>query len=306
MSSVAKLHEDEAEIDAALVSRLLTEQFPHWAGAPVRVVESSGTDNVTFRVGADLAVRLPRTERTQGQVRKDVTWMPRLAPHVPLAIPEPLALGRPSEDYPFDWAVYRWLDGEPFQLDRLTDPIAAARGLAEFVRCLQRVDTTGAPVPPADPFSRGTPLAPRDALFREALEELRDEFDTGLMLAAWEASLAADTWDGTPRWIHGDLMAGNVLVSGGELSAVIDFGTAWAADPAGDLLPAWYLFEADSRRAFRDAMEVDQDTWTRARGWVLSMELIVIPYYRANHPGEERDTEHSFIAELLADFAAER
>ncbi len=306
MAEVAKLHDDEVDIDASLVTRLLTEQFPYWAGGPIRVVGSSGTDNVTFRVGAELAVRLPRTEGTQGQVVKDFTWLPRLSPHLPLAVPEPLALGAPADDYPFSWGVYRWLEGEPFEHDRLADPVAAARDLAEFVRCLQKIDIDGAPVPPDSPFSRGTPLAPRDAMFREALDELRAEFDTGLVLAAWEASLAADTWDGQPRWIHGDLMSGNVLVADGRLSAVIDFGTAWAADPAGDLLAAWYLFEGDSRRAFRDAMEVDQDTWTRARGWVLSMELIVIPYLRSRNPTAVPDTDHSFIVEVLADFAADR
>jgi aminoglycoside phosphotransferase (APT) family kinase protein len=142
-------------------------------------------------------------------------------------------------------------------------------------------------------------------MFREALEELRDEFDTGLVLAAWEASLAADTYDGPPRWIHGDLMSGNVLVADGKLSAIIDFGTAWAADPAGDLLAAWYLFEGDSRQAFREAMEVDQDTWVRGRGWVLSLEMIAIPYYRTRNPAAVADV-HPFIAEILADFAKDQ
>jgi len=304
MSAVAKLHDDEVDIDASLVARLLAEQFPRWAGLPIQVVASSGTDNVTFRVGSDLAVRLPRTGSTQGQVEKDLTWMPRLAPHVPLAIPEPLALGAPGADYPFTWGVYRWLEGDAYQLDQLPDPAAAAQDLAGFVRSLQTVDTTGAPVPPDDPFSRGTPLAPRDGMFREALEELRDEFDTGLVLAAWERSLAADTWDGPPRWIHGDLMPGNVLVADGKLSAIIDFGTAWAADPAADLLAAWYMFSGDSRRAFREAMEVDQDTWVRARGWVLSLKIIAIPYYRTRNPASVLGV-HDDIDELLADFTAE-
>jgi aminoglycoside phosphotransferase (APT) family kinase protein len=304
MSKVAKLHDDEVDIDASLVARLLAEQFPQWAGAPVQVVASSGTDNVTFRVGAELAVRLPRTARNQGQVEKDLTWMPRLTPHLPLAVPEPLALGAPGAGYPFSWGVYRWLEGEPFQRDQLADPIAAARELAEFIHCLQTIDTTGAPLPPDNPFSRGTPLAPRDALFREALDELRDEFDTALVLAAWEASLAADTWGGLPKWIHGDLMPGNVLVADGRPTAVIDFGTAWAADPAGDLLAAWYLFEGDSRRAFRDAMNVDQSTWTRARGWVLSLEIIALPYYRTRNPSALRDA-HPFITNLLTDFTTD-
>ena len=286
------------------MARLLAEQFPQWAGAPVQVVASSGTDNVTFRVGSDLAVRLPRTARNQGQVEKDLTWMPRLTPHLPLAVPEPLALGAPGAGYPFSWGVYRWLEGEPFQRDQLADPIAAAHELAEFIHCLQTIDTTGAPVPPDNPFSRGTPLAPRDALFREAMDELRDEFDTALVLAAWEASLAADTWDGLPKWIHGDLMPGNVLVADGRPTAVIDFGTAWAADPAGDLLAAWYLFEGDSRRAFRDAMNVDQATWTRARGWVLSLEIIALPYYRTRNPSALRNA-HPFITNLLTGFTTD-
>jgi aminoglycoside phosphotransferase (APT) family kinase protein len=299
-----KLHDDEVDIDSALVERLLTEQFPQWAGQPVRVVTASGTDNLTFRVGAELAVRLPRTARMQGQVEKDLAWLPRLAGTLPLAVPQPLAIGSPSADYPFTWGVYRWLDGAAYQQEHLTDPAAAARDLAEFIHRLQEIDTTGAPTPPDDPFSRGTPLAPRDTLFREALDQLRDEFDTGLVLAAWEASLAVGPWDGPPRWIHGDLMPGNVLIAGGRLTAVIDFGTACAADPAGDLLAAWYLFSGDSRRAFRDALQVDEHAWTRARGWTLSLAMIALPYYRARNPAAVRNSV-AFIADLLADFAAE-
>lgn len=301
----AKLHDDEVDIDAPLVARLLAEQFPRWAGRPVRVVTSSGTDNVTFRVGADLAVRLPRAAFAQGQVEKDLTWLPRLAPQLPLAVPQPLAIGSPNEEFPFTWGLYRWLEGTPFQRDQLTDPSAAARELAEFVRCLQKIDVTGAPIPPDDPVCRGTPLAPRDGLFRAAVEELRDEFDTGLVLTAWEASLAVGAWDGPPRWIHGDLMPGNVLVADGRLVAVIDFATARAADPAADLLAAWYLFSGESRRAFRDAVEIDEHAWARARGWTLSLVMIALPYYRTRNPAGGRNA-HRLIAELLADFAAEQ
>jgi aminoglycoside phosphotransferase (APT) family kinase protein len=228
-------------------------------------------------------------------------WLPRLAPHLPLAVPEPLAIGAPGGGYPFSWGVYRWLAGETFQHDQLADPVAAARDLAGFVRCLQAIDTTGAPVPPDDdPFSRGTPLAPRDELFRTALDELRDEFDTGLVLAAWEASLAAAD-AGPTKWIHGDLMPGNLLVADGRLTAVIDFATARAADPAGDLLAAWYTFEGDSRRAFRDALDVDDDTWLRGRGWALSLTMIAIPYYRTRDPAAVSDA-HAFVADILEDF----
>lgn len=299
MTGVPKLHDDEVEIDSAVVERLLAEQFPRWAGLPVRVVERSGTDNVTFRVGEDLAVRLPRTSRNQGQVEMDLTWMPRLAPYVSLPIPEPLELGQPAEVYPFTWGVYRWLPGAPFAPESM-DSTQAAHELAGFVRTLRDVDTTGAPVPDDDPFSRGTSLAPRDDMFREALDELRDHFDTGLVMAAWEESLAADTWDGTPRWIHGDLMSGNLLVADGKLSAVIDFATARAADPAGDVLPAWWLFEGESRKAYREALEVDTATWLRARGWALSLVIIAIPYYMGRFPDTLPNGQES-VADILTD-----
>jgi aminoglycoside phosphotransferase (APT) family kinase protein len=302
VTGVPKLHDDEVEIDSALVERLLAEQFPRWAGLPVRVVERSGTDNVTFRVGDELAVRLPRTERNQGQVENDLVWMPRLAPYVSLPIPEPLKLGQPSEDYPFTWGVYRWLPGAPFALESV-DAVQAAHDLAAFVRTLREVDTAGAPVPDGDLFTRGTPLAPRDGMFREALDELKQHFDVGLLTAAWEESLAADVWDGTPRWIHGDLMSGNVLVADGKLSAVIDFGTASAADPAGDVLPAWWLFEGDSRTAYREALEIDEATWLRARGWALSLVVIAIPYYLNRRPGTLADGQES-VADILSDFTA--
>jgi aminoglycoside phosphotransferase (APT) family kinase protein len=302
VTGVPKLHDDEVEIDSAVVERLLAEQFPRWAGLPVQVVERSGTDNVTFRVGDDLAVRLPRTSRNVGQVEMDLEWMPRLAPHVSLPIPEPLELGQPAEFYPFTWGVYRWLPGAPFTPSSV-DRTHAARELAGFVRTLREVDTTGAPVPDDDPFTRGTPLAPRDEMFREALDQLRDHFDTGRVLAAWEESLAADTWDGTPRWIHGDLMSGNVLVADGKLSAVIDIGTARAADPAGDVLPAWWLFEGESRKAYREALEVDDATWLRARGWALSLVIIAIPYYMGRSPNTLRNGQDS-VADILTDFTA--
>ncbi|HEY1174826.1 MAG TPA: aminoglycoside phosphotransferase family protein, partial [Phytomonospora sp.] len=297
-----KLHDDEVDIDAALVARLLADQFPRWADRRLRAAPS-GTDNITFRLGEDLAVRLPRTPGTQHQIGLDSTWLPRLAPHLPLAVPELLALGEPGEGYPFTWGVYRWLDGEDFDLDGV-DPAQAAADLAGFVHSLQAIDATGAPVPADDPFARGTPLGPRDALFREALDELRDEFDTGLVLAAWERSLEADTWSGPPVWIHGDLMSGNLLMRGGRLSAVIDFATLRAADPAGDLLAAWYVFDETSRQTYRAELGVDDDTWARARGWALSLSLIAIPYYRKRFPDQVSGSP-ALIAETLADFAAE-
>src|SRR5688500_18661206 len=124
--SADKMHADEVVTDASLVSRLLTAQFPHWANLPIEPVRSAGTDNAIYRLGDDMAVRLPRIQWAIGQVDKEWQWLPKLAPHLPLAIPVPLAKGIPAEGYPWEWGVYRWLEGENATLDRIADPHRAA------------------------------------------------------------------------------------------------------------------------------------------------------------------------------------
>jgi aminoglycoside phosphotransferase (APT) family kinase protein len=296
---VPRLHDDEADIDADLVARLIATQYPRWSDRRPRVVTSSGTDHVTFRLGTDLAVRMPRTAGTAGQSEADQLWLPKLAPHLPLAVPEPLAIGRPDHGYPYTWGVYRWLDGEPVDPRIGTDPRAAA-DLAAFIRALRSIDAAGAPAPTDHPFSRGNPLAPRDALVREALEQLGDVFDVARAAEVWQATLAAEDWPGAPVWIHADLMRGNVLAHEGRLSAVIDFGTLRAADPAGDLLPAWLIFDGEARKVFRAEVDVDDDTWARGLGWALSIGLISIPYYRERSPERVRNTLR-VIEAILAD-----
>ncbi|HEY3867863.1 MAG TPA: aminoglycoside phosphotransferase family protein [Actinocrinis sp.] len=299
-----RMHADEIDIDPDQVRRLLAAQFPQWAGLPVAPVASSGTDNALFRVGPDLAARLPRVARSTGQVEKDLQWLPRLAPQLPLAVPEPLGLGAPGEGYPWTWGVYRWLDGEEVRLDRLADPCAAAVQLAEFVRALQHVGTAGDPLPEHQRSSRGLPVARRDGDVREAIRALRElgEIDAGAATAAWEQSLAAADWPGPPVWLHGDLLPGNLLAAAGRLFAVIDFSCLTVGDPACDAMAAWSVFTGPSRDAFRNASAADEDTWLRGRGWALSLGLIALPYYRRTNPGFAA-LARRIIAEVLADFA---
>jgi aminoglycoside phosphotransferase (APT) family kinase protein len=95
-----KMHAAEVDTDASLVARLLAAQFPHWADLPIEPVHSSGTDNAIYRLGEDMVVRLPRIHQAAEQVDKEHHWLPRLAPHLPLAIPVPLGRGKPGEGYP--------------------------------------------------------------------------------------------------------------------------------------------------------------------------------------------------------------
>src|SRR6185437_6344049 len=255
------MHDDELEIDAALVRRLVASQFPQWAELPVEALPFGGTDNAIFRLGDGLSVRLPRRARWRGgALDKEFTWLPRLAPHLPFAIPTPVARGRPGEGYPHEWAVFDWLPGE----DATTTPLdlrRAAIDLAELLSTLQAVDPTGGPA-----GGRGGPLLPADTPTRASIAALGDLIDAGAVTDAWETALAAPNWDRAPVWLHGDLDNRNLLVDGDRISGVLDWGAAGVGDPACDVKVAWAVLDAETRPVFRGLLEIDDATWTRARG----------------------------------------
>jgi aminoglycoside phosphotransferase (APT) family kinase protein len=296
-----KMHPDELDIDRSLVRRLLTRQFPQWADLPVRSVPSAGTENALFRLGDEIVVRLPRRPDSVGQVDKEHQWLPRFAPHLPLAIPLPLAKGTPSDDYPSVWSIQQWLNGENATLDRLAHPNQAAIKLAQFITALQGVDARDGPRPGAHNFFRGVPLAMRDAATRRAIADLWNMIDDETAIAVWEDALQTPAWQNPPVWIHGDLQSGNLLAVHGELTAVIDFGGLGVGDPACDLLVAWNLFSVESRAAFQDTLSVDEATWARGRGWALSFGLIALPYYLHSNPVLANIARYT-INEVLADY----
>lgn len=282
--SADNMHVDEVDVDLSLVGRLLAAQFPQWADLPLVPVHSAGTDNALYRLGDVLVVRLPRIKGAAGQIDKEQRWLPRLAPHLPLAVPVPRASGVPDEGYPWQWSVYPWLPGENATIVPITDPDQAARDLAHFIAALQRIDPTGGPPPGPHNFFRGVPLSTRDTQTRTAIASLHDMLDTRAVTEAWEGALQAPAWGGPPVWIHGDLQPLNLLVQQGRLSAVIDFGGLGVGDPACDLMVAWNLLSAHTRDVLRAALPVDDATWVRGRGWALSMGLIALPYYQSTNP----------------------
>ncbi|MCP2167397.1 aminoglycoside phosphotransferase family protein [Goodfellowiella coeruleoviolacea] len=295
-----RMHADEVDIDAALVRRLVATQFPQWTDLPVEPVESSGTDNAMFRLGADMAVRLPRIAGAVPDVAREHRWLPRLAPRLPVAVPTPLGLGAPGEGYPWSWSVYRWLDGTNPVVGHLAEPDLLAADLAGFVAALRRVDPAGGP-----PAGRGVALAARDAPTRAAIAQLHGMIDTERATAAWERALRLPEHTGPPAWLHGDLGPGNVLVTAGRLTAVIDFGGVGVGDPTADLIVAWNLLPANARRAFRTALDVDDTTWARGRGWALSIALIQLPYYHRTNPALADNARH-VIREVLTDESTAR
>jgi aminoglycoside phosphotransferase (APT) family kinase protein len=286
------MHVDEVETNPQLVRRLLAAQFPKWAELAIEPVPSAGTDNALYRLGDDMVVRLPRIESAVDQVELEQRWLPKLAPLLPVAIPVPLAMGEPGEGYPWQWSVYEWLNGE----NPLAGRDSLAGELAQFIAALHRIDPSDGP-----PAGRGVPLARRDAPTRTAIDALGERIDTVAVTASWEAALRAPDWERAPVWIHGDLDSRNLLVEHGRLSAVIDFGCLGVGDPACDVGVAWKVLSADARDSFRTALEVDDATWARSRGWALSQALIALPYYTLEtNPGLVREAEQ-WLAEVLAD-----
>ncbi|MBA2595357.1 MAG: aminoglycoside phosphotransferase family protein [Chloroflexia bacterium] len=286
-------------IDVALVRQLIATQFPRWADLPVTPVAEGGWDNRTFHLGAHMTVRLPSAAAYSLQVEKEQRWLPKLAPRLPLPIPVPLAMGRPGAGYPWPWSIYQWLDGEIATTDRIANLSQFAANLSQFLVALQRVDATGGPPPGPHNFFRGGPLTVYDAETRQALETLESAIDTGAAAAVWEAALAA-TWHGAPVWFHGDVSAGNLLVKGGTLSAVIDFGTSGVGDPACDLSIAWTFFAGESREMFRAALPLDTATWARGRGWTLWKALITLaalPGTNALAVSESQRVLHAVLAD---------
>jgi aminoglycoside phosphotransferase (APT) family kinase protein len=270
------MHADQVEVTAPMVRRLLERQLPEHAGLPLRPVAEHGTDHTLFRLGDDLLVRLPVYAASADQAVSDARWLPVLAPHLPVAVPVPVALGEPDETYPFPWSVVPWLPGAPPTPDN-ADPHLLAQDLAGFVRTLHAVDPADGPLKTGT--SRGAPIRGWDPYVREAVDLAGDRVDRARVLVAWEDCLEAPDWAGRPVWIHGDLLAGNLLVDAGRLSAVIDFGALGLGDPAPDLQPAWATLPAAAREEFLDALGYDDDTRRRGRGWALGPALTGIPYY---------------------------
>lgn len=270
------------EIDLGTVARLLEAQAPQWSNAPLRRVESFGTDNALFRCGDHHLVRLPRVGWAVGQPFVEARWLPRIAPCLPVVVPVPVFLGAPAFGYPCAWTVVPWIEGaNPDPTSAVGEDVATA--LARCLVALRRVDSAGGPLPGHGNSWRGAPLSARDAQVRAALAALGGSVDGETAAKLWDRALSAPQSPGPGVWIHGDVQPGNVLMRDGALAALIDFGCMGVGDAACDLLPAWNWFTGRARDRFREAMALDDAAWERGRGWALSTALIALPYYRGNN-----------------------
>lgn len=289
----------ELVIDDTLVRRLVDNQFPQWKNLPVKPVAVSGWDNRTFHLGEYMLVRLPSAEHYAAQVEKEQHWLPKLAPFLPLPIPDPIAKGEPGDGYPWKWSIYRWLPGEAVASTPFIDLSDFASDLGQFLVALQSINSADGPLPGPHSFYRGGALSTYDEETRKALACLKGKINIDAATEVWESALAT-TWEHSPVWVHGDISAGNLLVREGRLSAVIDFGQLTIGDPACDLAIAWTLFKDESREVFRRILPLDAGTWARGRGWTLWKALIVAADLTNNNAAEAKEPWR-IIDEILTD-----
>jgi aminoglycoside phosphotransferase (APT) family kinase protein len=255
-------------------------------------------------------VRLPSAEAYVAQIDKEHQWLPILRNQLPFPIPEPLVKGAPALGFPRPWSIYRWIDAETATSDSVSDLTLFACDLAAFLNALYRCDPSNGPAAGPHSHSRGGPVIVWDTQIREALDRL-DRLDRQVDVAGaaevWEAAVDARS-DQPPVWVHGDITGANLLVRGGRLSAVIDFGCSAVGDPACDTTIAWTFFSGESRSLFKSKLHVDEATWSRGRGWALWKALIVVADLSTSGRAERaatqfgwRQSPRQIVDDLIAD-----
>ncbi|MEV0775629.1 aminoglycoside phosphotransferase family protein [Streptomyces sp. NPDC050428] len=296
------LHKNEIPVDESLVRSLLRGQCPDWADLPLSPA-GAGTDNVMYRLGDDLLVRLPRTADTARSVRKEQEWLPRLAPLLSRPVPEPVHAGAPTGAFPVVWSVYRWIDGAQAGPDTVRDWAGFGADLAALVRELHSTDLMGASRTGDLSWYRGGGLRDCDEWVVRCLEDCRAtvgpvlDFDT--LERLWRDALVLPEPAVPHVWLHGDLKPTNLLVREGRLHAVIDFGCLSVGIPDAEHSTVWDL-PPRAREVYWDTLDLDGPIWHRARAWAIAVGVSGISYYRDTYPAFVAECEARLRA-ILAD-----
>ena len=265
---------DKQQLTPDVVSCLVRTQVPWLAHERVTPVAVDGWDNSSFRVGQEHVARMPAADGYVPAVAKEHRWLPVLAPHLPVDVPEPVLRGEPGCGFPRPWSLYGWIPGDTAG-GGVDDLSRFAVDVAAFLIALQGVDATGAPAAGGHSFGRGGPLSRYTRDVHDSLASLPEGVEADAVITVWEAAVARPH-DGPPVWFHGDMAPSNLLVRNGRLSAVIDFGTCGVGDPACDLVLAWTYLDDEAAAVLRAGTGVDDETWSRGAGWALWKALLTV------------------------------
>ncbi|WP_213457135.1 aminoglycoside phosphotransferase family protein [Rhizomonospora bruguierae] len=283
------MHVDQVTVPVQTVRELIDEQFPQWRHLPVRAVASEGTVNAIFRVGDRLAARFPLRPQDVATARR---WLASeaeatraLLGRTRFPTPVPVALGAPGPGYPMPWSVQTWLPGVVASAEDPGESEAFARDLAEFITGVRAINTQGRTFPGS---GRGGDLRTHDAWMTECFDRSEGLLDVPRLRRMWAVMRDLPRGADPDVMNHGDLIAGNVLVSGGRLAGILDAGGLGPADPALDLIGAWHLLEPGPRRLFRDAVGCDDAEWERGRAWAFVQAMGAVWYYIESNPTMSR------------------
>jgi len=279
------MHNDEMELEASSVNRMLAVQFPRWSDLSIRKIRSSGTDNTIYRLGENYSIRLPKRKIGILQIEKEKQWLPYLSDHLPLEMPQQIAVGKSSFLFPHPWGIYKWIKGEELNRNKLVDIRTNIEILINFIKSLHSIEIVETLKPGFHNGHRGGLLKNRDKLTRAAIPKLKEFINPVIAEQVWEEALNSPIQPRDQSWIHGDIHSGNILSRRGKIISIIDYGTLAVGDKACDLMPAWNLLNTEERRLFRKLAEVDDLMWKRGKGWSLSIALVTLDYYLYTNPG---------------------
>jgi aminoglycoside phosphotransferase (APT) family kinase protein len=262
-------------VTEGLVRKLINKQFPEYKNLALQKFYSTGTVNAIYRLGEELYVRLPLLE-TQ-TLEKEWAVLPYIYGKVSLEVPKIVAKGKPTTDYPLDWGIYEWLEGEIYD-EKKVDELQTAELLANFINELHEI------TPPKNvPKAGRKPLLELHEITVENLEQCY-EIDRPKALELWNELVNTPVWDGKEYLIHADFLKPNLLIKNGRLSTIIDFGSAGVGDACFDFIPAWAVLSNHSRNIFKELIQPDEATWKRAKAYALHQAALIVPYYRQSNP----------------------
>ena len=272
------MHDGELNINEKIVKQLINEQFPQYSGLPVCKVNSTGTVNAIYKLGEDYCIRLPRLDWAEESLKNEWITLPVISKNVSLAVPQIIEKGSPHTDYPFIWGIYRWIEGDIYD-NLYADEEETAKALAQFIQELHSVKLSN------DALKAGRkPLRELDEMTIDAIIKCKGDIDCDKTLKLWQKLQNTKPWNGDPVWIHADLLKPNLLLTGGKLSAIIDFGSAGVGDPAFDVVAAWTVLSSKTRMLFKNLLNTDDHVWNRAKAYALHQAALIIPYYRKSNP----------------------
>ncbi|MBN6053074.1 aminoglycoside phosphotransferase family protein, partial [Nonomuraea sp. RK-328] len=290
------MHADQLTVTPETVRALVDEQFPEWRDLPVRRVASQGTVNAIFRIGDELAARFPLQPGNAESIRRgleaEAEAARELAGRTRYPTPEPVALGEPGAGYPLPWSVQTWLPGVVAFDEDPGESVGFAHDLADLISDLRAIGTRGRTFAGS---GRGGDLQPHDAWVETCLGHCERLLEAGRLLL--DVGRLRDMWARMRRlprdpvgdlMTHGDLIPGNVLVSAGRLSGILDVGGFGPADPALDLVSAWHLLETGPRQALRERLGCDDLEWERGKAWAFQQAMGAVWYYIDSNPAMGR------------------